>query len=147
MLYLPPNSYQNIKMLFFIIFFILRSPWLLQIASKGTREPKDKKHGPIPLKTTQNMWKCLSIEAPPATRVVKFLHPKVLLPWWIDTHRPIDLILLPWQLIIKVHPHTKIRVRTSNGSAVRALNYRQIHTHPHTLDRFYYYYLDCWCRR
>ena len=33
-------------------------------------------------------WKRLSVDAPPATRVVKFLCPKVPLPWWINTHRP-----------------------------------------------------------
>ncbi len=35
-------------------------------------------------------WKRLSIDAPPATCVVKFPRPKVLLPWWIDTHRRMD---------------------------------------------------------
>ncbi len=34
-------------------------------------------------------WKRLSVDAPPATRVVKFPRPKVPLPWWIDTHRPL----------------------------------------------------------
>ncbi len=49
-------------------------------------------------------WKHLSIDAPPATRVVKFLRPKVILPWWIDTHRPqiynqgyIGQTVWPWE--------------------------------------------------
>ncbi len=39
------------------------------------------------------IWKRLSVDAPPATRVVKFLRPKVLLAWWIDTHRPYKYML------------------------------------------------------
>ncbi len=31
-----------------------------------------------------SQWKCLSVDAPPATRVTKYLRPKVLLPWWIN---------------------------------------------------------------
>ena len=38
--------------------------------------------------------------------------------------------------IMKVHPHTKICVHTSNGLAVRALSYTELqtdrHTHTHT---------------
>ncbi len=34
------------------------------------------------------LWKRLTVDTPPATRVVKFLRPKVLLAWWINTHRP-----------------------------------------------------------
>ncbi len=51
------------------------------------------------------------VNAPPAFHNVQSLGPKVSLPQWIDTHRPKDLIHM------------------SNGSAGRALNYRQTHTH------------------
>ncbi len=47
-------------------------------------------------------------------------------PW------PLTLTIKLGQDIIKVHPHTKIRVRMSNGSARRVLNYRQTHTRTHT---------------
>ena len=51
-------------------------------------------------------WKRLSIDAPPATHVVKFFSPKVLLSWWIDTHFVIS----------------------SNGSVMRVLKGKQRHT-------------------
>ncbi len=59
------------------------------------------------------------------------------LTWW---PWPSTLTIeLGWD-IMKIYPHTKICVRMSNGSARRALNYRQTHTHTHTdtRDRFYY---------
>ena len=64
-------------------------------------------------------WKRLSVDAPPATRVVKFPRPKVLLPWWIDTHRPMDLF-------------------SQETAELQTDRQTHTHTHTHTLDRFYY---------
>ncbi len=51
------------------------------------------------------------------------------LTWW---PWPFTLTIeLGWDMI-KVHHHTKIRVRTSNGSARRPPNDRQPDTHTHT---------------
>ena len=36
--------------------------------------------------------------------------------------------------MIKMHPHTKIHVRSSNSSTMRALNYRDTHRHTHGTD-------------
>ncbi len=50
----------------------------------------------------------------------------VFFTWW---PWPMTMTIELGRDIIKAHLHTKIRLRTSNGSAVTALNYRQTHAH------------------